>query len=63
MLAQLAGIGGGDLVFVFEDKDGQEKELKSGDSVMAGTRIGAVGHTGNAGGGKAHLHLEIRDGE
>jgi murein DD-endopeptidase MepM/ murein hydrolase activator NlpD len=54
--------GGSDLVFVFKDKDGQAKELKSGDSVMAGTQIGAVGHTGNAGGGKAHLHLEIRYG-
>ncbi len=39
-----------------------ETSVKSGDELDVGDLIGLVGDTGNAKGGPAHLHLEIRDG-
>ena len=39
-----------------------EISVKAGDELDVGDLIGLVGDTGNAKGGPAHLHLEIRDG-
>lgn len=36
--------------------------VKAGDELDEGELVGLVGNTGNASGGAAHLHLEIRDG-
>lgn len=37
-------------------------DIKSGDVLKTGDFIGIVGDTGNAKGGPAHLHFEVRDG-
>ncbi|MBP9771926.1 MAG: peptidoglycan DD-metalloendopeptidase family protein [Candidatus Pacebacteria bacterium] len=39
-----------------------EIEVRAGDELDVGDLIGLVGDTGNATGGPAHLHFEIRDG-
>lgn len=50
-------------VFIFKDKDGSSRELKSGDTIKAGDQIGAVGRSGNVPkNGRSHLHFEVRYG-
>ncbi|MCR4274906.1 MAG: peptidoglycan DD-metalloendopeptidase family protein [Candidatus Campbellbacteria bacterium] len=39
-----------------------EISVSNGDELDEGELVGLVGNTGNASGGAAHLHLEIRDG-
>jgi len=50
----------GDERFVYMHLD--EILVKRGQELKAGDLIGYVGNTGNASGGAAHLHFEIRDG-
>ena len=38
-------------------------DIRSGDVLEVGDFIGTVGDTGNAQGGQAHLHFEVREGE
>ncbi len=47
--------------FVYMHLDGIGEGVSSGDVLKEGDLIGYVGNTGNASGGAAHLHFEIRD--
>lgn len=38
-------------------------DIRTGDELEVGDYIGTVGDTGNAQGGPAHLHLEVREGD
>lgn len=55
-----ANPGGESFVYMHLDKIA---DIKSGDVLKAGDFIGTVGDTGNAKGGPAHLHFEVREGE
>lgn len=52
----------GDETFVYMHLDDIADGLKVGTVLEPGDLIGYVGNTGNASGGAAHLHFEIRDG-
>lgn len=54
-----ANPGGENFVYMHLD---DIANIKSGDVLKPGEYIGTVGDTGNAKGGPAHLHFEIRDG-
>lgn len=54
-----ANPGGETFVYMHLD---EIANIKSGDVLKVGDFIGTVGDTGNAKGGPAHLHWEIRDG-
>ena len=51
----------GDETFVYMHLDEIADGLESGDELNPGDVIGYVGDTGNASGGPAHLHFEIRE--
>lgn len=57
---ETANPGGERFVYMHLDTFGDE--LDTGDVLQVGDLIGYVGDTGNAYGGPAHLHFEIRDG-
>src|SRR5690606_7271821 len=48
--------------FVYMHLDEIASDLEEGDRLDTGDLIGYVGNTGNASGGPAHLHFEIREG-
>jgi hypothetical protein len=52
----------GDETFAYMHLDEIADDLESGDELAVGGLIGFVGNTGNASGGPAHLHFEIREG-
>jgi hypothetical protein len=54
-----ANPGGESFVYMHLDDIGN---IKSGDVLKVGDYIGTVGDTGNAKGGPAHLHFEVREG-
>jgi len=51
----------GDETFVYMHLSKIAEDLDEGDEVKRGEVIGFVGNTGNASGGHAHLHFEIRE--
>ncbi len=53
-----ANPGGETFIYMHFDRIGED--VSAGDVLEVGSLIGYVGNTGNASGGAAHLHLEIR---
>jgi hypothetical protein len=59
LYVRTANPGGESFVYMHLDSIA---DIKSGDVLQPGDFIGTVGDTGNAKGGPAHLHCEVRDG-